>query len=56
MNLTALQAWLRQPSTWKAIIILIGVFGVSVSPERVGEILTAAATVYAGIAAFWDSH
>lgn len=48
--------WIRQPSTWKAIVVFLSLAGVAVAPERVGEILKAGAVLYGGIAAFWDKH
>uniref|UniRef100_A0A6M3XNH9 Holin n=1 Tax=viral metagenome TaxID=1070528 RepID=A0A6M3XNH9_9ZZZZ len=46
--------WLKEQSTWKAIVVLLGVIGYHVAPERVGEILTAVGVFYALIAGFWD--
>lgn len=46
--------WLKQPSTIKAIIIFASLAGVTISPERLGEIITSGVVLYGGIAAFWD--
>ena len=46
--------WLKEPSTWKAFTILLGVIGYTISPERIGEILISLACVYSGIALFFD--
>ena len=47
-------SWLKQPSTSKAILIILGLVGVTVQPERLKEIIGAGLILYAGIAAFWD--
>ena len=33
--------WLKQQSTWKALAVLAGVIGITVAPDRIGEIATA---------------
>ena len=35
------KTWIRQPSTWKAIVIMLGLCGCVITPERVGEVLRA---------------
>ena len=45
-------AWIKQPSTIRAIIILLGAVGVTLVPDRLEEILWACAILYSGNEAF----
>lgn len=48
--------WLKQPSTIKAIILFLGLIGISVDPNRIQEIITGAIVLYGGVAAFYDKN
>jgi hypothetical protein len=48
--------WIKEPSTVKAIIMFIGLIGVTVNPEHIKEIITGATILYGGIAAFIDKN
>ena len=48
--------WLKQPSSIKAIVLFVGLVGVSITPERLEEIIIAATVLYGGISAFWDKN
>ena len=45
-------AWIKQSSTIRAIIILLGVVGITLVPERLEEVLWACAILYSGNEAF----
>jgi hypothetical protein len=47
-------AWLTQPSTIKAAIVLAGLFGLRWQPDKMSEILQAVGILYAGVGAFYD--
>ena len=49
-------AWIKQPSTIKAILIFLGLAGVTISPDKANEIITSAVVLYGGIAAFYDKN
>ena len=46
--------WLTEQSTIKAIIVLCGVIGLQVAPDKLTEILTAVGVLYGGVAAILD--
>lgn len=43
---------LKEPSTWRALVGLVTVFGVTLSPEQKEAIATAGAAIYCLIGAF----
>lgn len=48
---------LKQPSTWKGIVIILGLIGinsVTLTPEQIGEVVQAGLALYAAIAVFWQ--
>lgn len=47
-------AWLKEPSTIKAIIMVAGLLGYHFDPTKVQEIIVAGAALYAAVGAFWD--
>ena len=52
--LKAIGDYLRYPSTIKGIIALLGVVGVSLSPEQSEAITTAAVSLYGAISIFFS--
>lgn len=48
--------WLKQPSSIKAIIMLMGLVGVAIDPDKLNEIVTSAIVLYSGVAAFYDKN
>jgi hypothetical protein len=48
--------WLKQPSSIKAIVLFVGLAGVTIAPERLEEIVGAAIIIYGGISALWDKN
>lgn len=54
MNLEKFFARLKTPSTVKGVVVLLGLFGVSVTPEYAGEIVSALGAVYAAIAVLFQ--
>jgi hypothetical protein len=51
-----LMAWLKQPSTIKAIILFAGLAGTTLEPDKMQEIVTAATVFYGAIAMFYDKN
>lgn len=43
---------LKEASTWRGIIALLGVFGVVFSPEQADAVVTACVAVYGAVAVF----
>jgi len=48
--------WLKQPSTWKAFVIVGSLLGASVTEDKVKEFVEVGLILYAGIACFWDQN
>jgi len=49
-------AWIKQPSTIKAIVMFAALIGFAVDETYITEIIVGATTLYAGIAAFYDKN
>lgn len=48
---------LKQPSTWKGVIIilsLVGINSVNLTPEQIGKVVESGLSLYAAIAIFWQ--
>ena len=48
--------WLTEQSTIKAIIVLCGVAGLQLAPDKLLEIVTAVGVLYGGVAAILDRN
>ena len=48
--------WLKQPSTIKALVLVCGLVGWAVEPEKIESITGVVVSVYAAIAAFYDKN
>ena len=48
--------WLKQPSTWRGILLFIGVFGIHFRPELQDAIITAIVSGVALIEVIRDEH
>ena len=48
--------WLRQPSTLRALNILIGLVGINLSPEMWGQIVTAMGAIWIIIDGFYNKQ
>lgn len=51
-GLSYLKARLSEPSTWRGLVVLISLAGVSLSPEQTTAIITVGAAVVGAIGAF----
>jgi len=49
-------AWIKQPSTIKALVIFASLAGIGLDPAKIQTTLTTAAIVYGAIAAFYDKN
>jgi hypothetical protein len=47
--------WLKQPSTLKGIVVLVGMAGFAVDSSKIQEIILAASGLYAAIGMFYDN-
>lgn len=56
MNSQLFIAWLKQPSTLKALVIAAGMAGWTITPEYQERIVFIGGVLYAGIGAFWDQQ
>jgi hypothetical protein len=56
MDINAVIAWLKQPSTIKAIMVLAGLIGVRLEPTKMQEIIEAGLLLYAGVQAFYNQQ
>ena len=54
-KLAVLVAWLKQPSTLKGIVLVAGLAGFAVDPDKVQQITVAATGLYAALALFYDN-
>jgi hypothetical protein len=48
--------YLKEPSTWKGLTILLGVLGLEISPEHIVDIIVAGGTLYGLLAVLWDRN
>lgn len=51
----ALIDWLKQPPTIKGLVILAGILGFKLEPDKVQEITLLASGLYAALAMFYDN-
>lgn len=56
MNATMLIAWLQQPSTIKAILLIAGLVGYHIEPSKIQEIITTVVGLYAAVSALYDQQ
>ena len=54
VNIEKFITWLKQPSTIKAIILFLGLVGVTIDPEHMKEYIEGGIVLYMGVAAFID--
>ena len=47
-------AWLKEPSTIKALIAAAGLIGYQLDPTKVSDIVMAVGALYAAVGAFYD--
>lgn len=53
-NIQKFLAWLKQPSTIKAIILFLGLAGYQLAPEKLDSIVEGVVVLYGGVAMFLD--
>ncbi len=56
MNATMLIAWLQQPSTIKAILLVAGLVGYHWDPSKIQEIITTVIGLYAAVGALYEQQ
>jgi hypothetical protein len=56
MNAAAIIAWLQQPSTIKAILLIAGLVGYHWDPSKIQEIITTVVGLYAAVGALYDQQ
>ena len=54
-KISVLIEWLKQPPTLKGIILVLGMAGFAVDPDKVQQIIITVTSLYAALALFYDN-